>query len=97
MGAEHRHKRLFFPTLRFTGPDGAPIEVEAQTGSNPAPAQEGERVTALYLPEDPRSVRVSGPLADGTLATGCLATIGGIFLAIGVVMLVVIVAAAILT
>jgi hypothetical protein len=74
-----------FPELRFTLPDGREVETVARTGTTFDAMQEGEAVTVLYDPDDPRQARVAGRIAAaGSAAVGIgLIAIGGVCLLIG--------------
>jgi hypothetical protein len=48
--------RLAYPLLRFALPDGSLIEARSQATEQPF--EVGDRVSVLYLPDDPSRVRV---------------------------------------
>ncbi|MBU1802214.1 MAG: DUF3592 domain-containing protein [Actinobacteria bacterium] len=75
---------IWKPVVRFVLPDGRPIEVETTHGSNPPPAQPGQRVQVRYDPERPTSVRLAvGPSSGGLLSplfvvVGSVVAVGGL-------------------
>lgn len=77
----NRVKVVFYPTLRFTTAEGKRVEAESPVGSNPPPAQRGERVPILYDPADPTQVRVDSVMGRGTIG-------GGVLIGMGVLLLV---------
>src|SRR5262245_8918298 len=59
--------RLAYPLLRFALPDGSLIEARSQVS---APAAEvGDRVSVLYLPDDPSRVRVDSHASPSSGST----------------------------
>ena len=74
-----------FPELRFTLPDGREVETVARSGTTFEAMKEGEAVTVLYDPADPRQARVDSRTAAGgatAVAVGFMA-IGGACVLIG--------------
>jgi hypothetical protein len=74
-----------FPELRFTLPDGREVETVARTGTTFEAMKEGEAVTVLYDPADPRQARVDSRTAAGgatAVGVGFIAT-GGVCVLIG--------------
>ncbi|GIH48444.1 Protein of unknown function [Microbispora rosea] len=69
----------YYPTIRFTTVYGQQVEAETTFGSNPPPARPGEEVTVLYDPARPTRIRIDSAAGSGTL-------LGGIFLAVGIVL-----------
>ncbi|MEU6431187.1 DUF3592 domain-containing protein [Microbispora sp. NPDC046973] len=69
----------YYPTIRFTTLYGQQVEAETTYGSNPPPARPGEEVTVLYDPARPTRIRIDSAAGSGTL-------LGGIFLAVGIVL-----------
>ncbi|XVQ89813.1 DUF3592 domain-containing protein [Microbispora siamensis] len=69
----------YYPTIRFTTIYGQQVEAETTYGSNPPPARPGEEVTVLYDPARPTRIRIDSAAGSGTL-------LGGIFLAVGIVL-----------
>ncbi|MGI5158245.1 DUF3592 domain-containing protein [Microbispora sp. CA-102843] len=69
----------YYPTIRFTTMYGQQVEAETTYGSNPPPARPGEEVTVLYDPARPTRIRIDSAAGNGTL-------LGGIFLAVGIVL-----------
>ncbi|MGK5554990.1 DUF3592 domain-containing protein [Actinomadura kijaniata] len=67
---------VFYPTLRFQGPNGTELTVESDVGANPAPAREGQPVTVVYDPARPRRARPEGLVGGGT-ALGVLLVVFG--------------------
>lgn len=65
-----------FPVLRFELPDGRIVEAQAQQGSNPPPAQEGQPVVVLYDPDDPTIVRLQGWKGSAALPAGIVIVLG---------------------
>lgn len=76
-------KHVAFPVLRFELPDGRTIEAEAQTGTNPAPAEEGQPVVVLYEADDPTIVRLAGLQGSGQLGAGIMIAAGAGAIVIG--------------
>ncbi|WP_432933670.1 DUF3592 domain-containing protein [Microbispora sp. CA-135349] len=69
----------YYPRIRFTTMYGQQVEAETTYGSNPPPARPGEEVPVLYDPARPTRIRIDSAAGSGTL-------LGGIFLAVGVVL-----------
>ncbi|MEU6410495.1 DUF3592 domain-containing protein [Microbispora sp. NPDC046933] len=69
----------YYPTIRFTTIHGQQVEAETTYGSNPPPARPGEEVPVLYDPARPTRIRIDSAAGSGTL-------LGGIFLAVGIVL-----------
>jgi hypothetical protein len=73
--------RIAYPVLRFALPDGRTVETRANSGTNPPQAKPGAQVTVLYDASDP---------LDASLAAGGISTmIGGVVVALGVILVVV--------
>ena len=74
-----------FPELRFTLPDGREVETVARSGTTFDAMKEGQAVTVLYDPADPRRARVDSRTATaGSTAVGiALMVIGGACILIG--------------
>jgi hypothetical protein len=74
-----------FPELSFTLPDGREVETIARTGTTFDAMKEGQDVTVLYDPGDPRQARVdSRTAAAGSTAVGIgFIAIGGACVLIG--------------
>ncbi|WP_182873498.1 DUF3592 domain-containing protein [Microbispora sp. H10670] len=70
---------VYYPTVRFVTLYGQQVEAESTYGSNPPPARPGEEVPVLYDPAKPTRIRIDSAAGSGTL-------LGGIFLALGVVL-----------
>jgi hypothetical protein len=68
----------FYPVLRFQTYDGTVMETQSDLGSNPAPAREGQPVTVVYDPANPRLARLDTMLGGGIVH-------GPIFIAFGTV------------
>jgi Protein of unknown function (DUF3592) len=74
-----------FPELRFTLPDGREVETVARSGTTFEAMKEGEAVTVLYDPADPRQARVDSrtAAAGSTAVAVALMAIGGACVLIG--------------
>lgn len=75
----------YHPILEFTTPEGRGVRARTNVGSDPPPAREGQRVTAVYDPNDPTRVEIEG---KGWMELGLifLFMLFGIFLEIVVAM-----------
>ncbi|MGH3729193.1 MAG: DUF3592 domain-containing protein [Micromonosporaceae bacterium] len=75
-----------YPILRFRTVDGRDVETSSDIGTDPAPAHEGDQVTVLYDPADPRTARIDSTLGRGSgIGWACL--IGGGLLALAATLL----------
>jgi hypothetical protein len=73
------------PVVSFTLPDGRTVQTEARLGATPGFQQPGAEITVLYDPADPRRARVDARMAGrGALAGGCMASLGGMFVVVGI-------------
>jgi hypothetical protein len=73
------------PVVRFTLPDGRTVQTEARMGATPGFNKPGKEITVLYDPADPRRARVDARMAGaGALAGGCMASLGLIFVVVGI-------------
>ncbi|MFF4776862.1 DUF3592 domain-containing protein [Microtetraspora fusca] len=72
---------VFYPIVRFATAYGQPVEAESRFGSNPPSARPGQTVTVMYDPADPRRIRIDNLTGSGVL-------LGGIFLGVGLVLLI---------
>ncbi|GAA0394772.1 hypothetical protein GCM10009530_52840 [Microbispora corallina] len=70
---------VYYPTIRFTTVYGQQVEAETPFGSSPPPARPGQQVPVLYDPAKPTRVRIDSVTGSGIL-------VGGIFLAVGLVL-----------
>jgi len=70
---------VYYPAIRFTTIYGQQVEAETTYGSNPPPARPGQEVTVLYDPARPTRIRIDSAAGNGML-------LGGIFLAVGIVL-----------
>ncbi|MQA96846.1 MAG: DUF3592 domain-containing protein [Streptosporangiales bacterium] len=70
----------YYPVLRFATADGRDVETASDIGTDPAPAREGDRVTVVYDPAEPRTARIDSTLGRGT-GIGWACVIGGAALA----------------
>ena len=70
------------PTVRFKTIEGSMVEFTSSTGSNPASYSRGEKVTVLYLPQQPDEARIDSffSLWGGATIVGGL---GSVFFLIG--------------
>jgi len=66
-----------FPIVRFELPDGRAVEAQSRYGSRPAPASEGDTVSVLYDPRDPRRVQIGEVKATGVFLNALLGVVGG--------------------
>lgn len=74
---------VFYPVLEFTTRDDRQVQTEARTGRSPAPAQEGDRVTIQYDPNDPASADIASS-SSGLFLNGLFIVLGSIFTVIGI-------------
>jgi hypothetical protein len=74
-----------FPELRFTLPDGQVVDTVARSGTSFDAMQEGQPVTVLYDPADPRRARVDSrsSSAGSTLLGAAFIVIGGACVLLG--------------
>lgn len=72
----------YFPVIQFFTRDGALVEFQSSTGSNPPSYSRGELVEVLYSPERPERAQINsfGSLWGGTLIIGGL---GLVFFLVG--------------
>jgi hypothetical protein len=82
-------QRVGYPVLRFRLPDGSTVETVARTTTSADVLQGSRPVSVLYDPADPRKARIdSGPAAAGpALMTAGFMVIGGIFVVLGVALI----------
>lgn len=71
----------YYPILRFRTADGQDIETSSDIGTDPPPAREGDRVTVVYDPAEPRTARIDSMLGSGS-GIGWACVIGGAALTI---------------
>jgi hypothetical protein len=60
--------RVAYPLLRFSLPDGSVFETRSEAPAA-GPYEVGDRVGVLYLPDDPRRVRVDSQASPSTGST----------------------------
>jgi hypothetical protein len=70
--------------VRFSLPDGRRVETEVALGSRPRILREGQRVTVLYDPDQPRRAGIEGAVGMGSVVTGFLVLFGAFFVLVGV-------------
>jgi len=84
--SELRGRRVTYaPVVRFTGPDGRPVEFTDDTSSSRPAYRVGDRVSVLYLRRDPSDARVASSykLYAPEIIFACA---GALFAAIGSVL-----------
>lgn len=72
----------YYPVVKFTAPDGEPIQFEGQVGSRPPAFRVGQRVAVLYNPEEPQSARIRS-WGELWFAATIFSGLGGLFVLIG--------------
>lgn len=86
-------RRVHYPILQFTLPDGQTVEAQAQAGANLRTHAEGEVVALYYDPSQPHQVRLEHWLQDavptihgflGAIAAGvgCVTLLMGLLLVV---------------
>ncbi len=78
----YREKVHYYPKIRFKDLTGHTFQFESNTGSNPASYSMGEKVTILYLQQDPHKAKIKGFFSLWGVPL-ILGFIGGIFFMIG--------------
>lgn len=71
----------YYPILRFRTADGHDIETSSDIGTDPPPAREGDHVTVVYDPAEPRTARIDSTLGRGS-GIGWACIVGGTALAL---------------
>lgn len=66
----------YYPILRFRTADGREMETSSDIGTDPPPAREGDHVTVIYDPAEPRTARIDSTLGRGS-GIGWACVIGG--------------------
>ncbi|HEX8005504.1 MAG TPA: DUF3592 domain-containing protein [Trebonia sp.] len=84
----------YYPIVEFTTWDGALVRGRSRIGSDPLCGQAGEAVTVFYHPRDPTRVLIETPRsrARSGCAVSAFAILGGVPLALGIGMLISVVA-----
>lgn len=80
------HSTTYYPSYRYTTPDGRQFTYRSDVGMSPSPHQVGDKVTLLYPPDDPTEVRVMALrtfwMPMGLLPTSLLVLIAGLWIAL---------------
>jgi hypothetical protein len=78
-----------YPVLRFTLPDGDTVETVARATTSLDAMHEGQPVTVLYDPDNPRQARLDTRAAGAgsTLLPAVFMSIGGVLAVIGLALL----------
>lgn len=84
----------YYPIVEFTTPDGAPVRGMSWIGSNPLCGRTGEAATVFYHPRDPARVLIEThrSRARSGCAVTAFAILGGVPLALGIGMLISVIA-----
>jgi uncharacterized protein DUF3592 len=84
----------YYPIVEFTTLDGAPVRGTSRIGSDPLAGQAGEAATVFYQPRDPARVLIETPRsgARSGCAVTAFAVLGGVPLALGIGMLISVIA-----
>lgn len=85
-----KHSTLYSPVIRFSSQQGQEIEFTSPVASNPPSYTTGEKVEVLYDPAKPQSAQIKDFFSLWGLAA-ILGGLGGIFFAIGAVILLMII------
>lgn len=95
VGLSHRHigspargtagSGVWMPVVRFAVLDGSVVEATTRTGTNPPPAQPGQRVRVRYDPDDPTLVALASGVGSGALLGPLLVGIGVLVILVALV------------
>lgn len=80
------NSRVYYPIIKFTDESGQEIEFRSSFGSNPPAYQVGEKVSILYIPDNPDQARISSFISLWFLTLLFLG-MGTIFTGIGLIFL----------
>lgn len=79
----HRKSVTYFPVIHFVTPKGERIEFNSLVGSNPPRYSVGQRISVLYLPDNPYEARINDSFSIWGF-TAIVGAIGGAFFIFGI-------------